>query len=177
MTYSNVAAGAKIYASTINDLILYGPARPICMLQHVTTGQTINHNSNTTLTFGSGTEVFDDLDWHSTSSNTSRITPTIAGRYKITATVVWAATTTITACTVFVNKVGVGVDSSGNHKPNATNGVATFGGIVNTWADMNGSTDYLEMTVTQLSTGSVSQVTNVSSSGRTTFTVELMRAA
>lgn len=150
--------------------------RPICQLRQITTGQTVNHNTGTVLLFGSNSiEDYDDRNWHSTSSNTGRVTPDIPGRYKVTVKVVWAATTTITSCSVSVLKNGTSFESSGNHKPNATNNLATFGGMVTVFVTMNGTTDYIEGYATQFSAGSVSQVTNVTASGYTTVIVELDR--
>lgn len=177
MTYSDVAGGDIILASTINDLIRYGPAKPICWLQQQS-GQSVSSGGSSALTFGSGSEIFDDLNWHSTSSNTSRITPTIAGRYKVTGKLVWAFNTTITSTGLILRKNGsTTIDASGNHKPNATNNVATLGGEVTAYVDMNGTTDYVEILAQQTSSGAASQTTNAASSGYSSLMVELERAA
>jgi hypothetical protein len=187
MTYTNVAAGDPILASTINDLIKYGPAKPACMLQQQA-AQAIASNTDTVLTFGAGSEVYDDLNWHSTTVNTSRITPTVAGRYKVTARSAYAFNFAIAASSVFVYKNGAIIDRIPNIKHyNKTAGgagtdplnsnTATNGGEMVTYVDCNGTTDYLEMGVNQVSVAAVSQNTNAASSGRSTFTVELERAA
>ena len=185
MTYSNVAAGGVIFASTINDLILYGPGKPICELQQQA-GQTIASSTDTILTYGAGSEVYDDRNWHNTSVNTSRITPDIPGRYKVTVRVTFAFQFTVAGSNCYVSKNGTVYDRIGNikHYNLATSGTnpltsntATSCGEMVTYVDMNGTTDYLESGCSHNSNGAASQTTNVAASGRTTFIVELERAA
>lgn len=191
MTYTNVAAGDPILASTVNDLIKYGPARRVCMLQQQA-GQTIASSTDTILTFGAGSEVYDDDNWHNTSSNTSRITPTTAGRYKVTIRGVFAFNITIASCNVYLSKNGTIYDRGGNMKPvnnvtstttgttaglQYTSNTAVFAGEIVTYVDMNGTTDYLEMGTNQISIAAVSRDTNAAASGRSTFTAELVRSA
>jgi hypothetical protein len=184
MTYTNVAAGDPIFASTINDLILYGPAKPMCMLQQQT-GQSITSTTDTILTYGAGSENFDDLNWHSTTVNTSRVTPTIAGRYKVTVRGAFAFNFAIAASNVYVAKNGTIYDRIPNikHYNLATGGTnpltsntASTAGEMTTYVDMNGSTDYLESGILQTSNAGVAQTTNAAASGRSTFIVELERA-
>lgn len=171
--YAPVAGGDIIYAATINDILKYSPNKRFCQLRQVTTGQTYTHGTGAVLLFGSGTEDFDDYGWHSTSSNTSRVIPDIPGVYKVTCKVTWAASTTITSASCNVLKNGTTFESSGSHKPNATNTLATFGGIASGYVQLNGTTDYVEGWTIQFSSGSASQTTNVVTSGYTTLLVEL----
>lgn len=174
--YPEVAGGDIIYAATINDILKYSINRRHCSLRQQS-GQTITNGTETAITFGSGSEDFDDYGWHSTSSNTSRITPDIPGKYLAIGQVVWSFSTTITRCGVGLAKNGSTFDSSGNHKPNSTNGVATLGGVVIAEVDLNGSTDYVEVTGIHQSSGSVSQVTNVNGSGYSKLSVILLHYA
>lgn len=167
------AAGDPIYADDLNELLKYSVNRRHCTLVQQS-GQSVSDNTETSITFGSGSESFDDYGWHSTSSNTDRITPNVAGRYRVVAQLVFAFSTTITRCAVSVSKNGSIIDSSGNHKPNSTNSVATMGGIVETFVDLNGTTDYISMSARHQSSGSASQTTNVSTSGMTKLHVELI---
>lgn len=58
-----------------------------CVLYR-TTSLTLTGNALTTILFGtSGMEVIDPLGWHSTTTNTGRITVSIAGIYRFNATV------------------------------------------------------------------------------------------
>lgn len=175
MTYSNVAGGDIIYASTVNDLIRYGPAKPICEVRH-TSGATVTNATDTRIDMNG--EVFDDLGWHSTVSNTSRVTPTIAGRYKVTLLPVYAFNTAMTGTQPKVYKNGSLYRAGGSVKPSSGSNTATYGGEMTCYVDMNGTTDYVEGYTYQTSTGSVSQTLNGSSaSGYTTMIVELERAA
>lgn len=146
-----------------------------CQLRQLSPGQTIPNNTLTALTFGAGSEDFDDDNWHDTSVNPTRITPTIPGVYRARVKVVWSFNTSITACYCSLGKNGSAIDASGNHKPNSTNNVATFGGVVEALVYMNGTTDYIEGSAAHVSTGSVSQTTNSAASGYTMLTVELVR--
>jgi len=177
MTYSNVASGAPILASTINDLIKYGPAKRVCQLEEQTTGTNLPSGTATDIPFGTGSEVFDDDNWHSTTTNNTRVTPTTAGRYKVIARGVIAANQTTTAVNTFISLNGTIIARQGNHKPNGTNNIATFCPEVITYVTMNGTTDYITMGLQQTSTAAAAQTTNVSSSGRSTLIVELGRAA
>ena len=62
--------------------------RPMISICHLyqkpdSAGQTITSGASTDITFGAGTELYDPLDWHSTSTNTSRITVGVAGLYYV----------------------------------------------------------------------------------------------
>jgi hypothetical protein len=172
-------AGSRVVSADITSLETYSSERPMTLVRQSTTGQTINDNTTTVITFptATATEEYDDLGWHNGTSNTSRITPTIAGRYHIRVHLTWAFNTTVTASSVNILKNGSVISASGNLKPNATDNLATFGGTLDWYADANGTTDYFEMSVAQQSTGNVSQTTNVSSSGYTWILVELHRAS
>ena len=90
MALNEVGAGDFIAAETMNYIIQRAVNRPTCKLA-LTGTQAVAHNSNTAIPFAVGTEIFDDLNWHSTSVNTSRVTPTYAGRYLVTGQVSWVA--------------------------------------------------------------------------------------
>ncbi len=177
-----VLGGNKTMVADINDLEAtvtaeqqYGSQRPMTLVRQSTTGQTIADNTTTVITFptATSTEEYDDLGWHNGASNTSRITPTIAGRYRIKAHLCWAANTTLTASTMNILKNGATIVASGNIKPNTTDNLACFGGTLEWWADANGTTDYFEFSVNQQSTANASQTTNISASGYTWLMVQL----
>lgn len=72
-----------------NDEFLIDP--PACSVFNSAV-QSITNNTLTALTANS--EFFDNAAMHSTSTNTSRITATTAGRYEVCAAVNWAASAT-----------------------------------------------------------------------------------
>jgi hypothetical protein len=173
MTYTNVAAGDPILASTINDLIRYGPAKPMCELQQQA-AQTLTSGTSTILTFGTGSEIYDDLNWHDVTTNPSRVTPTIAGRYKVTVRPAIQFNQITTAINAFTSKNGTAFDRTGNVKPSTTSNTAQAGGEIVSIIDCNGTTDYIEGGV-QLTTTGATLNTNTGTQG-CTMLVELERA-
>jgi hypothetical protein len=176
MTYSNVASGAPILASTINDLIKYGPAKRQCQLEGQS-NTSLASGSNVAVPFSAGSEVFDDDNWHDTTTNNTRITPTTAGRYRVSGRAVLTANINCTAVATVLFKNGSVIAASGNHKPNGTNNIALMTPYIETYVDMNGTTDYVELYINQTSAAAAAQTTNNTSSGRPTLIVELVRAA
>jgi len=63
-----------------------------CML-YKSTAQSISSGSVTPVTFGSGTEIYDYLNQHSTTTNTERITVLKAGIYQVNAYISFADST------------------------------------------------------------------------------------
>lgn len=70
------------------------PTRPYLCLVSDSTGQSLASSTVTTLTYN--TDDYDPEDWHSTSTNTNRITPTVAGWYEATLSVALGSTLTAT---------------------------------------------------------------------------------
>lgn len=170
MTYLNVAAGAPILASTINDLIMYGPGRPMCKMTQAT-AQTLTSGTSTIIAFATTSEDYDDRNWHDVVTNPSRVTPDVAGRYRVTLKGRWAASTVQLIGNVFFSKNGTEIERSGNVKPSTASNTNAYGGELIGWVDMNGTTDYLEMGMQHTTTGAVTLNTN-----QPTFIVELERA-
>lgn len=155
MAYTEVAAGDIILASTINDIIQYAMNPALVRLVQSST-QSIPDATLTALTF-TGTEDIDVYGFHDPSTNTSRITPNIAGTYVFFGAYFTGAATTPVSIDCSVRKNGSSV---------ATGSRDTLGSIAKSeWAqgiyDMNGSTDYVELVAFQDSSGAVNS--NVSS--------------
>lgn len=132
--------------------------------------QTIN-TTDTTLTFGTGSEVYDTHSWHDESTNNSRVTVDRAGYVQITGSVVVAANTTVTALMLSLFKNG-GVQSGiARGKPSANNLSHEAG---RTWTLECAAGDYFEL-VASTAGASVSSL----SSGRfaSTFEVEYRGAS
>jgi len=99
--------------------------------------QAIAPTTPTAVTFGAGTEIVDVSGWHSTSSNTDRITPNIAGIYLVVASsqLFYAGSTIAFESSIFKNGSQIcGSLSDGGFYPGAT--AATI-------LELNGTTDYV----------------------------------
>jgi hypothetical protein len=166
--------GDEVTADYLDNLTY----KPVTQLEGQTS-QTCTSGSNNQVQFATSSEVFDDEAWHDTSTNNTRITPNIAGRYQVFGWGVFVAGTSITRANTAIWKNGASIADTGNHKPtNGAGGAATSNTAQNTpfittFVDMNGSTDYLELTVSQTSTGGVSVNLNNAASGRSTLIVKL----
>lgn len=146
----SVGGGDIILAADMNRALRGGPERPMCILRKTTV--TSVADAGQVLTWD--TEDLDTDGWHSTSSNTSRITPTKAGWIELSACVVWSVNAT--------NRRGVGFKLNG--------GTTVFGNLILATAtasqnvaavatrefQVNGSTDYLECFAYQNSGGALS---------------------
>jgi hypothetical protein len=88
------------------------------------------------------TEYFDGLAWHSTVTNTDRITPTVAGFYKITAAGQYGANANGSRIIV-VNKNGTAVARFNN------GGTQSANAQISTIMLLNGSTDYVTVLYNQ----------------------------
>ena len=117
----------------------------------------------TPLTFTS--ESFDTDNWHSTSTNTDRITPTLAGIYRVEIQVGFAPSAT--------GMRGVRITKNGSTNIGGVQQSASPAGVMTllyaaTTMNMNGSTDYFSTEVRQTSGGNLALETSETA---TTFTV------
>lgn len=113
------------------------------------------------------TEDIDTDGWHSTSSLTSRIVPTIPGWYRCTATVHWAGNVN--------GRRGVAIAINGGSFRYGQIIAATINAVVGVTVtrtiQCNGTTDYLEVSAYQNSGGAL----NTSDTTGTVFEVEYVR--
>jgi hypothetical protein len=101
------------------------------------------------------TEDVDTDGWHSTSSNTSRITPTKAGYVRFSGTIGWAVGANTTT------RRGVAIDTNGTNRrygsmivPSATASQNVY--VTGLWTlPCNGTTDYFELIGYQNSGGAL----------------------
>ena len=121
-------------------------------------GQSIGSASQTKVNFS--TEFFDTDGKYDTS--TSRFTPTVAGKYLITAGLSFAVTGDRNYVIIFIYKNGSELLKSINRSPNVDDNGVVISGIVDLDAD-----DYVEIYAKQ-NTGSNQTITG-SNSDRTTF--------
>jgi hypothetical protein len=133
--------------------------------------QSLANSTDTALTFGTASEEWDTHGFHSESVNTSRITPTVAGYYRLTGTVFVVASTALTALTAVMAKNGTVQPPRHRPKPAATNITSSVQVTVTLTA--NGSTDYFEFFAQQTSGGALN--TNVGGSFASVFECEYRR--
>ena len=132
--------------------------------------------SNTTfaITYGTGSTVLDTDDFHSESTNNTRITPTRAGVYAISAKAFFGAEDTfrIVDSILRLNGTTIVAGSSGRRLSGGT-GSATFNsadtGVV--YVTFNGTTDYVEHLCVQTNADATN--TNTATSGQFASTFNL----
>lgn len=130
------------------------PDRYRCQLRQ-TSGTSIPSGSFTAVTWD--TEDSDVENWHSTSSNTSRITPNIAGTL-IVAWSVSTGTTTSWATTELRLNGGATVAYGGNQNPGPVGGAWHLTGFAR--VTVNGTSDYVEVFMGQGTAGSLTTDVN-----------------
>jgi hypothetical protein len=143
-TIGTFTSGSVLTASELNNAI------PLCILEN--TSQNVPSGVNTAVTFA--TEVLDPLNWHSTVTNNTRITPNIAGFYLVTMQMndvngagQTRAALSLTKNGAEITGVRIRMDTTGEDDDFALAG----------YVQCNGTTDYLEMNVLQNNSGGVSR--------------------
>jgi hypothetical protein len=145
--------GQRITADALNVLF----DKPIGRLVQVT-AQSLTDATRVALTFGTGSTVIDTHSFHSESSNNTRITPTKAGYYRFAGTGFWSAQTTPVVTDVSFRLNGTTALASAWR---AVPGAQAASGFTQIEQLMNGSTDYVELTVNQDSSGAVNSDASV----------------
>lgn len=141
-----VASGDEITAADITDLEDLTIRRPAVRLVQAVV-QSMPDNTQTALTFT--TEELDDYGFHDVAVNNTRITPTVAGWYRFTGAYVSGVLTTPVSFMVILRKNGTNIPSGFRNT-----GLGTFpSSTISLLAEMNGTTDYMEMTGIQDSAG------------------------
>ena len=114
------------------------------------TAQSLTHNTDTPLTFGTGSEVIDSRGWHNESSNTTRVTPDIPGWYLCIGLVFVEGANTVTNIGACVRLNGT-VQSPRQRMPIPATTFTKSVQITNS-VPCNGTTDYLELAGYQFDT-------------------------
>lgn len=143
-TLGTFVSGQTLTASELNNAI------PICILEN--TAMVIPSGTATSVTFS--TEVTDDLNWHSTSTNTSRVTPNISGYYFVTLQM--NDVTGVGQTRALLRCIKNGADIANVRIQMDTNGTDDDFALPG-YVYCNGSTDYLEMNILQTNTGSANR--------------------
>lgn len=140
-----VATGGKWLANDINTLITLTLNRPLVRLIQQA-AQSIATTTDTALTFGAGSEDIDTHGFHDTSTNNTRITPTVAGYYQLYGVVWWGNADNITSYHAGIGKNGSVAARQRTLMPATLLPAATTRSI-NAAAILsaNGTTDYFEL--------------------------------
>lgn len=105
---------------------------------------------NTTVAITFSTEEFDTGGFHSTVTNNSRVTPTVAGYYRFHGAVWFEAQTTPVTSAAFFRMNGSAVLAPADRD---TPGAAAQSRATTVLQPFNGSTDYIELCAVQDSAG------------------------
>ncbi len=166
-----LTAGEIVYEDDINTLRASSDLKPVCRAV-ANAVQSIPHNTNTALLFGG--EDIDTHGFHSVSVNTGRITPTIAGTYRFTATGFIAGFTDYTNVNVWVRLNGVTNLAPASRRGNFANAQAhsLHTSVIQI---MNGTTDYVEAIMLHANAAVAARNTNQSSTFTSVFEAEYIR--
>ena len=165
-TMETFAAGQRWRADDVNsqvrDAVTFAFTAKSCRATSAA-ATSISDSTWTSLTFNN--ESFDTDGWHSTSTNTDRITPNLPGIYRVEVNAGFAANPTgMRGLRILKNG---STDISDVQRSASPAGTASLMYVATT-INMNGSTDYLTAQVWQSSTAPLALTTSASS---TTFIV------
>lgn len=167
-----VFAGQPILADDYNYIYNRTVDRPQCRLVQQS-AQSLADNTETAITFGAGSEELDTHNMHDTGSNTSRITPPVAGWYRVTGKVYMAANADYNSLECYIRKNGTTPISSrqrvGPNTVSSARSVSTDIILVS----MNGTTDYVELIAVQDDASGNANSTS-SNGGSNSCTLELV---
>ncbi len=165
-------AGGITQATDITALAALTTGRPLVRLVQQA-AQSMPANATAALTFGSGSEDIDTHNIHDPASNTSRITPTVAGYYRLSATL-WLSTSTISNVNfqIFIAKNSV-ITPPGYRQSWTAGGNAIRSVAVTAMATCNGSGDYFEAFGLQGTAGAIN--TQVGGGVNSVFEAEFLR--
>jgi len=121
---------------------------------HDTSSLTIANTSIVNVPFGAGTEVCDPSNWHSTTTNTDRIYPTIAGSYLVVGHANLETPTFPTSSRFYVSVTKNGVNYLNTNFTSPNYPSSMVGGVMN----LNGTTDYVTLQLYQDSGSSKSSI-------------------
>lgn len=159
-----VYAGEEVAAADINEVIAGTTGKPVVRLIQQS-AQSVSDATATLLSYGSGSEDIDTHGFHDTSTNPTRITPTVAGYYRCTVTY-HTVSAAYTQLLVGIRKNGSNVDPVLVVRPDAASSAGQSVQCTVTVA-VNGTGDYLEHLVQQNS--SAARNTTTAAGFRSTF--------
>lgn len=160
MTYAEVAAGAPMYASTINSIIRATLNKPSGRIRQGATQTGISSGVTTAVTFAAADEL-DTGNFHDPATNNSRVTPTTAGVYNVSGAVSLAGATDFTQVQAVLAKNGSPLAPAHRITPSATSNTLVL--PVSAKIQCNGTTDYFEIYFSATRSGGGTVATAVSS--------------
>lgn len=154
-----IVSNSFVVAQWVDGLI-FSLNPPLCQV-YATVSQSIPDNAATAILYDS--EVTDLYGMHSTSSNTSRITPTAPGYYEVSGGAVYGFNANGSRkCQPYVNGAPINYASGQVPPVGASSGLGTAVGCPTVELFFNGTTDYVELFAFQDSGGALSINPNVS---------------
>ncbi|MGX6605671.1 hypothetical protein ACWKSP_26585 [Micromonosporaceae bacterium Da 78-11] len=138
--------------------------------------QSIASDTDVALTFGAASEEIDTHAFHDVTVNNSRIIPTVAGYYRLSGTVFWAADTDVISTYSSIGKNGSIIAPRVRAVwPSTATASATRSSPVTAIQSANGTTDYFELFGRQLQAAAAALSTGVSGSFSSVFECEFLR--
>lgn len=159
-----MAVGDPINWNDIQTIRDFTVGMPLVRLIQ-TVAQALGAGVATAITFT--TEDVDTHGFHDNSTNPSRVTPTVAGYYRITGSV-WAQSASGASVEAVIRKNGTVIPASGRDLPGAANTRCALATVIQT---ANGTSDYFEVYGNFASAAS----TVVGSQQASTLEVEFLR--
>lgn len=147
-----ISAGMRLTPYRLNELIFANKA--VCRLILGSSNQSFSNTTQTAISFASSNnsvEAIDTHNFHSLSSNPSRVTPTLAGIYACSGTILWASNATGDR-RAYIGKNGT-AGAPVSRRFGTSGGALTC--EVYREVECNGSTDYIELFGYQSSGGSL----------------------
>lgn len=167
-----VAAGDKVTSADTTTIEDYTIRMPLVRLVQAV-AQSIPDNVPTFLTFT--TEDIDTHNFHDNTTNNDRITPTIAGYYRVRGAFCPAARSDFNTLLIQTAKNGT-LQAPSERRPFGGTSVGSSYTIeTDALLSANGSTDYFSINVTQDNVANVAVNTVVGGTSTSVFEVEFLR--
>jgi len=138
----------QVVTADIADKAVTGPKMlpAVCQVRMSAAQSVISNAAATPILFD--TEDLDPLGWHSTASNTDRITPTIAGWYRVSGYGDWLSDADYSIFLIALEKNDVGLTPVSARRDDSNN-VSRYSSFTSFMVQMNGTTDHFRMVVFQ----------------------------
>lgn len=172
------AVGQRLTATLLQQLADYTVNKNMVRLIQATQ-QNLTSAAETVITFGTGSTVWDTGDFHSETSNNSRVIPNVAGYYRVSGTTYFSQDTDyiVLQCQPRVNGSNYATAQRLVKASTATADVVqaiSFGPVT---VLVNGTTDYIEMMAVQSNSGGSVETTFVNSTSASILEVVFERPA
>lgn len=172
------AVGQRLTATLLQQLADYTANKPMVRLVQASS-QSLTSGAETAITFGTGSTVWDTNNFHSETSNNSRVIPNIAGYYTVRGTTYFSADSDYTILQVQprVNGSNYATAQRLVKASTATSDIVQALGFIASSVLVNGTTDYIEMMAAQTNAGGSAEATFVNSTSASVLEVIFERPA